>query len=334
MRESVPKGAGLTGHTVGAHLDADGLAVGEFLDDRVQEHNHRIRGSEQNVDLHFHTDNTSGGLAGFTYKGVQSQNELVARDVFNARAGATTEVKSVGVNYIIKAKMIGVPADFMAKVDEAVEDVYGAVIPSDASASNKLVTESDVDYFYQTSDVEGEYDANDFAVVGKITRYCVKSPVHGYQVNGTAWWGFYETVCFRDGGYGYQTFRTMLGTPAMAIRQLYNGSWGGWQKLVTESDLSDVFGVYEYTSSNAPTKASFINLLVSSNAHMDFKFINVTADYTPNASSYWYIQKFGGTDALHIKLLATDWVSGDLYIGDANSANNTITWWRLAGTQV
>ena len=36
LRESVPKGAGLTGHTVGAHLDADGLAIGEFLDDRVQ----------------------------------------------------------------------------------------------------------------------------------------------------------------------------------------------------------------------------------------------------------------------------------------------------------
>jgi hypothetical protein len=114
------------------------------------------------------------------------------------------------------------------------------VIPSNASASNKLVTESDVDYFYQASDVEGEYDANDFAVVGKITRYCVKSPVHGYQVNGTAWWGFYETVCFRGGGYGYQTFRTMLGTSVMAIRQLYNGSWGSWQKLVTESNLNPV----------------------------------------------------------------------------------------------
>ena len=112
------------------------------------------------------------------------------------------------------------------------------IIPSNASASNKLVAESDVGYFYQTSDVEGEYDANDFAVVGKTTRYCVKSPVHGYQVDGTTWWGFYETVCFRGGGYGYQTFRTMLGMPVMAIRQLYNTSWGDWEKLVTESDIT------------------------------------------------------------------------------------------------
>ena len=105
---------------------------------------------------------------------------------------------------------------------------------------SNLATASDTDYFYQTSDVEGEYDANDFAVVGKITRYCVKSPVHGYQVDGTAWWGFYETVRFRDGGYGYQTFRTMLGIPAMAIRQFYNGSWGSWQKLVVSDDIFHV----------------------------------------------------------------------------------------------
>lgn len=110
--------------------------------------------------------------------------------------------------------------------------------------------------------------------------------------------------------------------------------WGDWEKLVTESELNDVFRVYEYTSSNAPTKASFLTLLASSNAHMDFKFINVVTDYMPNSSSYWYVQKFGGMDALHIRLLATDWVSGDLYTGDANSGLNTITWWRLAGTPV
>lgn len=41
---------------------------------------------------------------------------------------------------IVKAKQVAVPADFLAKVDEAVEDVYGDIIPSDASASNQLVT--------------------------------------------------------------------------------------------------------------------------------------------------------------------------------------------------
>ena len=40
----------------------------------------------------------------------------------SGRSGATTEVKAVGVNYIIKAKMVAMPSDFMSKVDEAVED--------------------------------------------------------------------------------------------------------------------------------------------------------------------------------------------------------------------
>lgn len=49
---------------------------------------------------------------------------------------------NVRVNYIIKAKMTAVPADFISAVDDAVEDVYGNIIPSDASASNMLVTEN------------------------------------------------------------------------------------------------------------------------------------------------------------------------------------------------
>ena len=126
MRESVPKGAGLTGKTVGAHLDADGLAVGEFLDDRVQTHKHTVKYKNYTVSY-------PGTNSGSDY-GVQSSNatysadkELIADSISNARAGATTEVKSVGVNYIIKAKMIAMPSDFMSKVDEAVEEAVGRV---------------------------------------------------------------------------------------------------------------------------------------------------------------------------------------------------------------
>ena len=119
MRESVPKGAGLTGHTVGAHLDADGLAVGEFLDDRVQTHKHTVKYKNYIVSY-------PGTNSGSDY-GVQPSNatysadkKLTADPISDARSGATTEVKSVGVNYIIKAKMCAMPSDFMSKVDEAV----------------------------------------------------------------------------------------------------------------------------------------------------------------------------------------------------------------------
>jgi hypothetical protein len=174
------------------------------------------------------------------------------------------------------------------------------LVPSDASSSNKLVTESDTDYFYQASDVEGEYDANDFAVVGKITRYCVKSPAHGYQVDGTAWWGFYETVCFRGGGYGYQTFRTMLGTPAMAIRQLYNGSWGGWQKLVTESEIypykstTDVgYNVLNEIKTSADAVANYKMFSGNTQAGMEGSWFGFK-----KTANFWHCEIFTGQGAI------------------------------------
>lgn len=125
MRESVPKGAGLTGHTVGAHLDADGLAVGEFLDDRIQEHNHGIN----------FTSSGSGNLYSVNFSENKSSNYNYtiisnARD----RSGATTEVKAVGVNYIIKAKMVALPADFLSAVDEAVEEMCTDTVTSGSTA--------------------------------------------------------------------------------------------------------------------------------------------------------------------------------------------------------
>lgn len=91
LREAVPKGAGLTGKS-NNHLDADGLAVGEFLDDRIQEHVHGTPFSSPQ----------GGGIAGWV---TQQSNINALQDTYttkNVRAGATTEVKSVGSNYIIK----------------------------------------------------------------------------------------------------------------------------------------------------------------------------------------------------------------------------------------
>lgn len=109
LREAVPKGAGLTGHTVGAHLDADGLAVGEFLDDRVQSHTHSYQfdyglyagsGNVRVGDDKIHNGNTGTN---------------------SGRTGDTTEVKSVGVNYIIKAKQVGLPADLEQALEDALK---------------------------------------------------------------------------------------------------------------------------------------------------------------------------------------------------------------------
>lgn len=110
LREAVPKGAGLTGKTVGAHLDADGLAVGEFLDDQIQEHTHTVRNASGSSEY----GATLNGQVTVLYSNGQSGG------INSGRKGATTEVKSVGVNYIIKAKMVALPADLASGVEELI----------------------------------------------------------------------------------------------------------------------------------------------------------------------------------------------------------------------
>ena len=41
LREAVPKGAGLSGKS-SVHYDSDGVALGEFVEDRIQDHRHEV----------------------------------------------------------------------------------------------------------------------------------------------------------------------------------------------------------------------------------------------------------------------------------------------------
>lgn len=100
LRESVPKGAGLTGNSSN-HMDADGLAVGEFIDDRIQNFNLVYR---------VVTGSTAGGVMATDANGQLYPNPISLQTT-SGRFGATTEVKSVGVNYIIKALLTGQPVE-------------------------------------------------------------------------------------------------------------------------------------------------------------------------------------------------------------------------------
>lgn len=100
LREAVPKGAGLTGHTVGDHVSANGLAVGEFLDDRIKSHSHELGYQNKYVSLPQRNVYTSSGTSGPRAELTDSSADMKA-----FKTGSdTNEVKSVGVNYIIKAK--------------------------------------------------------------------------------------------------------------------------------------------------------------------------------------------------------------------------------------
>lgn len=91
LREVTLKGIGENPNAT-AHVKAGGLALGEFQDDRLQSHTH---------------DTSSVNITGGSFPTASGQTYLfgnpVRTDTNNGRSGATTEVKSVGVNYIIKA---------------------------------------------------------------------------------------------------------------------------------------------------------------------------------------------------------------------------------------
>ena len=89
-REVVLKGAGLTGHTVGNHVSSTGLSLGEFIDDRVQSHTHTFGYKSERASGTAYWYNPLGSDGTWT----TNQN--------SGRKGDTTEVKSIGVNFIIK----------------------------------------------------------------------------------------------------------------------------------------------------------------------------------------------------------------------------------------
>lgn len=98
LREATTKGVGLSGKSDN-HYDADGVALGEFIEDRIQNHQHAIYKNYEN--------GATGGAGSATNYGGQ-----VLSGNASGRIGDTTEVKAVGVNYIIKAKHAPVPVDF------------------------------------------------------------------------------------------------------------------------------------------------------------------------------------------------------------------------------
>lgn len=93
LRECTLKGIGENPNATD-HVKAGGLTLGEFQDDRLQEHTHNVGAA------------ATGGSSKF---GLPSKNattlayEEPTGGTQTGRSGATTEVKSVGVNYIIKA---------------------------------------------------------------------------------------------------------------------------------------------------------------------------------------------------------------------------------------
>lgn len=95
LREATPKGTGLSGKS-STHISTSGLSLGAFTNDRMKQHQHTYKAlSVQSIEPMIKY--TSSGSA-FYYPG----NDFKSKTTSAAGTGSTTEVKSVGVNFIIK----------------------------------------------------------------------------------------------------------------------------------------------------------------------------------------------------------------------------------------
>lgn len=123
LREATTKGVGENPNGE-AHVKTGGLSLGEFIDDRLQSHTHSIYNGFDGADPN--SAERGDAIHGYSAK---SNNA-------SGRTGDTTEVKAVGVNYIIKAKQSPVPADFMGAVDEAMNECK--ILPYELNKSSNV----------------------------------------------------------------------------------------------------------------------------------------------------------------------------------------------------
>lgn len=155
-REVTLKGAGESGYTVGNHVKTGGLAVGEFLDDRLQAHQHKAYTyATPSAGNGYLQGNAGTGNADYTSYG--DVNTLYA-----GRSGVTTEVKAIGVNYIIKAEQVALPADFATELDKKQNitdntlQTTSKTVPGAINEVNTKASHSDyVEYISNTTDTYG-----------------------------------------------------------------------------------------------------------------------------------------------------------------------------------
>ena len=133
LREATTKGIGENPNG-SQHVKSGGLSLGEFVDDRIQQHSH----------YSFVADQGTINEYGAAYSTTLGMLNTLSVDPNVARVGATTEVKSVGVNYIIKAKQVAVPFDMVEYIrnQNVLSDYENITLPVSSVPYDGLLTVS------------------------------------------------------------------------------------------------------------------------------------------------------------------------------------------------
>ena len=196
LREATTKGAGLTGKSVVSHVSTNGLALGEFIEDRLQEHRHKTLLS-----------NAQSGTGQLLADQGEGQSTYATGNVYIARTGATTEVKAVGVNYIIKAKQVALPADLESAVEDAVEEMCTDTVTSGSTApiTSGGVYDRISDFNTVSASISATLRGQIKATADSVSDYSVFSGQSQADIEG-GWFGFKKTAnfwhCLVYGGNG------------------------------------------------------------------------------------------------------------------------------------
>lgn len=111
-REASLVGAGTNTLNASSITTHNAVNLGAFQDDQLQNHNH-YRFQNTNGGAYSGT----GGTGSWTPTSTYNEYGTTTGNIYTGRTGTTTHGKQLGVNYIIKAKMLSAPADFMEAVD-------------------------------------------------------------------------------------------------------------------------------------------------------------------------------------------------------------------------
>lgn len=111
-REASLVGAGTNTLNASSITTHNAVNLGAFQDDQLQNHNH-YRFTNTNGGSY----SGGGGTGNWTPTSTYNEYGQVTGNIYTGRTGTTTHGKQLGVNYIIKAKMLSAPADFMEAIN-------------------------------------------------------------------------------------------------------------------------------------------------------------------------------------------------------------------------
>lgn len=203
LREATTKGVGLSSKSEN-HYSENGVVLGEFIEDRLQSHTHGIRNGFDGADPD--SAERGDGRHGYSAK----SNDA------SGRTGNTTEVKAIGVNYIIKAKHVAMPTDFMDAIDSALSE-FAKLIPLQ-SANNSTIN------FDRTRVVGGLVTVCADIIVQSGSYLVKENAIANVPNYGPATTGYILPCIYRNAGNGAEEPGYVLVAPNGNILPYYTKS--------------------------------------------------------------------------------------------------------------